>query len=281
MKIAVTGATGFIGRHVLDALSGRGHDIVAAARHVPSAPLPDDVRFVPFDMMAGEDPVAVFGRPDLLIHLAWPGLPNYKSLFHFEDNLPASYRLIKAVVGNGTGRVLVTGTCFEYGMQQGCLSEDGTPAAPANPYALAKDALRGFLHCLAQVQPFTLQWLRLFYMYGEGQNPKSLLAQLDTAIERGDATFDMSGGEQIRDYLSVGEVARRIRAVAEDPACTGIVNCCSGRPVTVRQLVADRIAERGSPIKMNLGRYPYPDYEPMEFWGDAHKIDGILNGRHG
>ncbi len=268
MKIVVTGATGFVGRHVVAALAARGHDIIAAARHAPEV-LPDKVRFVAFDMTR-DDPVAAFGVPDVLIHLAWPGLPNYKDLFHFEDNLPASYRLIKAMVLAGVKQVLVTGTCFEYGMQSGCLSEDG-PVLPSNPYGLAKDTLRRELEMLGARHSFILQWARLFYMHGPGQNSKSLLAQLDSALDRGDESFNMSGGEQLRDYLPVAEVAQRLAALAERPDRPGVFNCCSGTPVSVRDLVERHIAARGGRIKLNLAYYPYPDYEPMEFWGDTGK----------
>ncbi|MDD3573912.1 MAG: NAD-dependent epimerase/dehydratase family protein [Methanospirillum sp.] len=115
---------------------------------------------------------------------------------------PADYRFIRNMVLSGVRRVLVTGTCFEYGLQNGCLSEEML-TAPVTPYGFAKDVLRKSLVMLQEIHPFTLQWVRLFYLYGPGQNPKSLLSQLDAAIDRGDLVFRMSGGEQLRDYLPV------------------------------------------------------------------------------
>ena len=215
------------------------------------------------------------GVPEDLAQLACPGLPKYKELFHFEQNLPAAYRFVKNMVEAGVQHVLVTGTCFEYGMQSGPLSED-LPALPENPYGLAKDTLRKFLQELQKHYPYTLQWVRLFYMYGEGQNPNSLLAQLDCAIDQGRESFNMSGGEQLRDYLPVEEVARRLAVLAETPDINGIINCCSGKPTSVRRLVEERVRERKSSIKLNLGYYPYPDYEPMAFWGDASRLETIL-----
>ena len=99
------------------------------------------------------------------------------------------------MIDQGLKQVLVTGTCFEYGMQNGCLTEE-MPTLPANPYALAKDILRKSLQLLQQQSSFILQWARLFYMYGPGQNPNSLLAQLERAIDNGESVFNMSGGEQ-------------------------------------------------------------------------------------
>ena len=205
------------------------------------------------------------------MHLAWPGLPNYTSLFHFEENLPADYRFLKSLVDGGGTHVMVTGTCFEYGMQSGCLSEDAV-TQPANPYGLAKDTLRKSLQALQQQHSFSLQWCRLFYMYGPGQNPNSILAQLDRAIDNGEAVFNMSGGEQLRDYLPVDEVASKLTSLIERPGRPGIFNVCSGTPTSIRRLVETHVAKRGAKIALNLGHYAYPDHEPMAFWGDARKL---------
>ncbi len=279
MKIVVTGATGFVGRHLVPELMARGHSVLAVARNIErgkSMPWFDQVEFVSMDVHDPSfDSKTSLGVADVLVHLAWPGLPNYKDLFHFEQNLPAAYRFIKKMVEAGVQRVLVTGTCFEYGLQSGPLSED-LPALPENPYGLAKDTLRKFLQELQKHHPYTLQWVRLFYMYGEGQNPDSLLAQLDHAIDQGRESFNMSGGEQLRDYLPVEEVARRLAVLVETPDIKGLINCCSGEPISVRKLVEDRARERKSSIRLNLGYYPYPDYEPMAFWGDASRLKPLL-----
>ncbi|MDB4766614.1 NAD(P)-dependent oxidoreductase, partial [bacterium] len=204
------------------------------------------------------------------------GLPNYRGIFHIEENLPESYKFLSAAVKDGYSRLLVVGTCFEYGMQQGCLSET-QDTFPTNPYGLAKDVLRKFLEALQHEHPFTLQWCRLFYMYGEGQNPRSLLQLLDAAIERGDKSFPMSGGEQIRDFSPVTEVANRLVGLIERPEATGIFNICSGQPISVRKLVENRIAKAGSMITPELGVYPYPDYEPFAFWGDTSNYPNLKN----
>jgi len=279
VKITVTGATGFVGRHLVDTLLARGHEVTAVARKAPRADefaWGDAVRFVACDLHDDSiDPAALLGVPDVLVHLAWPGLPHYKALFHFEQNLPADYRFIKRMVEAGTKQVLVTGTCFEYGQQSGPLSEDAS-AMPSNPYGLAKNTLRLFLEALQAQQPFVLQWARLFYLFGPGQNASSVLAQLDRAIDAGEARFDMSGGEQLRDYLPVQEAAGYLVALAESPDVDGIVNCCSGRPVSIRNLVEQRISERGADIALNLGHFPYPGHEPMAFWGSRQRLDRLM-----
>jgi nucleoside-diphosphate-sugar epimerase len=281
-KILVTGATGFIGNYVIDALIKKGCSIIATSSNATKAAKAvwfKQVQYIPFDLQQFDKRVnyqEFFGNPDAVIHLAWEGLPNYKEAFHTEENLPRHFAFIKNLIDNRQQHITITGTCFEYGMQEGALSED-MPAMPQNAYAIAKDSLRRQLEELQQQNSFHLKWVRLFYMYGAGQNSNSLLSQLDRALENGDAVFNMSGGEQVRDYLPVEKVAAYITLIALQNDVTGIVNCCSGIPVTVKSLVEDYLKEKRQTITLNLGYYPYADYEPMRFWGDTEKLNRIIN----
>jgi dTDP-6-deoxy-L-talose 4-dehydrogenase (NAD+) len=279
MRIAVTGATGFIGRAVLAELSHRGIAAVACSHSGSGSVSPAGHRAVALDLH--EPPGDAFerlGRPELVIHLAWGGLPNYRSLHHVESELPAQYRFLRNLVEGGVQSLVVAGTCFEYGLQSGPLGED-LPTRPENPYGFAKDALRRELEFLKAAKPFSLTWARFFYLYGEGQAETSLLPQLRKAVAAGDKAFNMSGGEQLRDYLAVGEAARLLVTLALARRDAGAVNVCSGRPVSVRRLVESWIRDNGWTIDLNLGHFPYPDYEPMAFWGERSKLDGILGGQ--
>jgi len=279
LKIAVTGASGFIGRHVLRALDGRGIDIVAVTRNagrLAAAGVP--LRVVEMDIGRADDSTFDrLGRPDTLIHLAWDGLPNYRSPHHLEIELPRQQAFLESMLEAGLSSLLVTGTCFEYGLQSGCLAEDMEPR-PDNPYARAKDASRRALEARKERRPFALTWARLFYMYGDGQAASSLYSTLSAAVARGDRVFDMSGGEQLRDFLPVEEVADSVVRLAMRRSDFGCVNVCSGRPVSVRAQVEAWLEQNGWSIELNLGHYPYPDYEPMEFWGDRGKLDRLLGG---
>jgi len=276
-RVAVSGANGFVGRHVVAELERRDISPVLWVR--PSSVVPAKWqchKVVRIDVL--EPPAKTFerlGRPDVLIHLAWGGLPNHKSLHHFEQELPAQYRLLKQLVEDGLPNLVVSGSCLEYGAQSGSLSES-LETRPSDPYGLAKDTLRQQLQYLQQQTPFALTWARVFYLHGEGQSPNSLLPQLRRAVAAGDALFPMSGGEQLRDYLPVGEAARYLVRLAATGRGNGIVNVCSGRPVSVRGLVEGWIARNGWSIRPDLGRYPYASHEPMAFWGDAGKLNDCL-----
>jgi nucleoside-diphosphate-sugar epimerase len=276
MKVAVTGGGGFIGHHVLVELGARAVDSVALLRSSTKNPLKyTRCRVVQFDLQyPPTNAFELLGRPDVLIHLAWSDVHNCKSLKHFEQELPAQYRFLKNLIESGLETLVVAGTCLEYGMQSGSLSED-IVVSPTNPYGLAKDVLRRQLEYLKVAHPFQLVWARLFYTHGLGQPETSLLPQLRCAAERGDQFFNMTGGEQLRDYLPVTEIARHLVSLALAKKDIGVVNVCSGTPISVRKLVETCAKENGWSIGLNLGHYPYADHEPMAFWGDRRKLDGL------
>ena len=113
-------------------------------------------------------------------------------------------------------------------------------------------------------------------MHGDGQSKASLIPILDKAIEDRDSEFNMSGGEQLRDYLPVVEAASQLVSLVLAKKDIGVVNVCSGIPISVRKLVERWIKENGWSIRLNFGHYPYPDYEPMAFWGDSQRLSSLI-----
>jgi nucleoside-diphosphate-sugar epimerase len=281
LKVLVTGATGFIGNYVVQELLHKNFHVIATSSSVDKARMTDwydKVNFIPFDFNSFDDSIdyfTLFQQPDILIHLAWQGLPNYKEGFHVTQNLPLQSAFLHNLLRNGLKDLTVTGTCFEYGMKNGCLSET-MECEPDNPYAVAKNELRIGLEKLTAIHKCNFKWVRLFYMYGKGQSPKSLFSQLDKALENGDAVFNMSGGEQVRDFLPIEQVAAYIVAVAKQQKVTGVINCCSGKPITVKEFAEGYLKSKNKTIKLNLGYYPYADYEAMRFWGDDSRLKLIM-----
>lgn len=282
-SVLVTGATGFIGTPVVDALLARGARVTAlcrdagrAAAWVQARPERGAVTLLAADLtgLTGAQ-LDALANHERILHLAWGSLDAFKSPAHLDEVLPRHLAFLTQLVERGARRLLVAGTCLEYGLQEGCLHE-GLEPRPVTAYGQAKDALRRALEPLCAARGVLFQWCRLFYMHGVGQAEKSLLSQLDRAIKAGADSFDMSGGEQERDYLPVAEVAGLLVRVASQDRVAGVINCASGRPVTVRALVEEHLARRGASLRLNLGHYPYPDYEPMRFWADTKKLAAAL-----
>lgn len=279
MKILLTGATGFVGRHVLRQLIRRDDDIIATTRNLATVPRGEPfskIQFIPYDLNEDRKDVYQFlGQPDVMIHLAWEGLPCFSERYHLDRNYPAQRRFLTQMLEGGLRSLTVSGTCLEYGLREGCLSED-MPTQPVVAYAQAKDLLQKDLTGLNRQRNFDYKWVRLFYVYGEGQSEKSLLPQLTKALERGDEVFNMSEGKQLRDFVPIEKAAADIVAIALQKRVQGVINCCLGRPVAVKEFVEEFLARQHKRIRLNLGYYPYPDYEPMAFWGDPRKLNEAL-----
>jgi nucleoside-diphosphate-sugar epimerase len=279
-RILITGSTGYLGSKLVNTLLENNYNIIATGiekKEMVANSWINNVEYIQYDINSDNNNYyELFKKPDAMIHLAWEGLPNYKALFHFEKNLPNQYRFLKNIISNGLSDVTITGTCFEYGLKNGSLTED-METTPVTSYGLAKDTLRKFLYELQKNANFNCKWLRLFYLFGEDQPRSTLLSQLQTALKNNDKEFNMSGGEQLRDYLSVDTIIDYIYRIAVIDNYSGIINCCSGHPVSVLKLVNDYIIKTGKTIKLNLGHYPYPDYEPMAFWGNNTKLIKLLS----
>lgn len=276
MRIALTGASGFVGQHVLRELQARGIPTLVVGRRTVPVGIGEWHRLDLHD--PGESAIKAIGGCHALIHLAWGGLPNYQNSHHLETELPAHEAFLAEAIAAGLPALVVSGTCLEYGMQEGELCES-RPSLPCVPYAQAKDRLRIFLERLRENRDFRMCWARLFYVYGPGQSPRSLWPLLQAAIDRGDLAFPMSAGQQVRDFLPVEDAARYLVDMAVREVDCGALNLSSGRPVTVEHQVRSWIAERGTSIEPELGRYPLPAYEPFRFWGSTRKRESLLDGQ--
>lgn len=269
-KVIVSGATGFIGRNLIPILVDKGYEVIVIGRNINKAKSFDwfnDIRFITYDLNDKNELKRIDGANGL-IHLAWQGLQNYDSSIHSKINSPNSYRFIKSLLNKGIKQILVSGSCAEYGYKKGPISSN-SKTNPISVYAKSKDDLRKQLEKMSSSYNFNLQWARIFYTFGEGQHENSLIAQLDTAIKNNVKEFKMSGGEQLRDYLPVKDVAKQL----VDLYCSasqGIHNVCSGKPISLKRLVNQYLKNRNSNISIDFGYLPYNKYEPMEFWGEKN-----------
>ncbi len=283
MIILVTGATGFIGNHLINKLlEEEQNKIIATSRDIYKAKKFSwfsKVKYIQYDLDDNKNInlYEFFGKPDKMIHLAWGGLPAYNDLIHIEKFLFNHYTFIKNIIKDGLKDITITGTCLEYGIQNGCLVET-LDTNPSNSYAIAKDSLRKFVVELKKSFDFDYKWVRLFYMYGVGQSEKSLFSLLDKAIKNKDEVFNMSGGEQLRDFLPISDVVKNIILIVnQNSHINESINCCSGKPISIRNLIEKYLLDYKYSMKLNFGFYKYPSYEPMAFWGNNDKLRNIRN----
>jgi nucleoside-diphosphate-sugar epimerase len=267
-NIIVSGATGFIGRHVARSLIANGYKVTALVRDPVKAKTISSITDVPHVLFDIKNPKKILDiqNKKTLIHCAWGDVRDVLSQKHIEEHYLNNYLFIRSCVEQGINQILITGTCYEYGLQYGPVSAI-TETKPNTPYALAKDGLHKALRALQKDIYFELIWVRLFYVYGEGQDSKSIISLFDNALLKGDKTFNMSYGEQILDYLPVESVAEQIVNLLVER--DGVFNICSGKPISLRRLLEQRMVEKGTSIQLNLGYYEYRQHDSMAIWGEC------------
>ena len=273
MKVLITGATGFVGRNLIKKISKKKNwKILCLVRKKPHLDNIDKVKFHEMDIYSEKTNIyKKYGVPDILIHLAWSGLPNYLENFHLKKNLPNEKIFLTKAINAGVKQIIITGTCFEYGKLSGKLYENKT-GKPNTKYAQAKDLLRKYLETKQKQKNFTLQWVRLFYVFGADQNPKSLFPALKRSIYKKEKYFNIAGGEILRDFININIVTRFLLFLCENKNLSGIINCCSGNPISIRNFVKIYLKKRNSKTKIRIGNFKKPEYEPEKFWGSTSKM---------
>lgn len=263
-KILITGATGFVGRNLAKELVSRGYETTILVRNIEKSEKIKELQKTTKILFSLEDKKIEINDSKILIHCAWENVKNINDMTHIEKQFLSHYKFIKKMIESGIKKVVVTGTCYEYGLQYGPIQANAV-TKPNTPYALSKDYLHKSLQLLKKDYEFELIWARLFYIYGEGQNQKSILPQLDAAIKKSEKDFNMSLGEQLFDYSDVKDVAKKIANLLQKK--NGTYNICSGKPISLRRLVEIRILEKNSKIKLNLGYYNYRPEDSIAIWG--------------
>ena len=276
MKVALTGGTGFIGQHVRKFLAKSEHDVLLVVREQAKiGELGANEKFVTAKISEDRsDWFDYLGRPDAVLHLAWGGLPNYLDSYHVEVELPLQIKFLSKVVSSGLRKLVVTGTCYEYGLTSGALVES-QETNPNTPYGIAKDSLRKELFKIQLRQNFELTWARIFYPYGDGQSEISIYSQLRAAMLNGDQLFKMGSGKQVLDFISAEKVASTLVSLSTRCAGVGVVNIGSGEPQSVLDFVQSQIRALGAQIEPLVGALPDRNFESQAFWADSSKLRSL------
>jgi dTDP-6-deoxy-L-talose 4-dehydrogenase (NAD+) len=272
MRVLVTGANGYIGRHVVQALLNKGVSVAAVDFAEDGMPGGAD-RFA-FDIFDGKLQIfAATGYPDAIIHMAWKDGFVHNSPAHME-NLSDHCKFCMRMAEQGAKKLAVMGSMHEIGYWEGAIDEN-TPCNPLSQYGVAKNALRQSL-MLSLKDKLNLQWLRAYYIYGDDKRASSIFAKLTAAEERGDELFPFNSGKNKYDFITVDGLAEQIAACVLQNKVNGIINCCTGEPKTLAEQVEWYIKERGFKIRLNYGAFPDRPYDSPGVWGDSAKIAEIM-----
>ena len=213
--------------------------------------------------------------PDVCLHLAWRNGFVHNAPSHIGD-LSDHYRFLTRMIEGGLKQLAIMGSMHEVGYWEGMIDEN-TPCNPLSQYGIAKDALRRSMMLYCKEHGVTLQWLRGFYIFGDDERNHSIFTKLLHADSRGEKLFPFTTGKTKYDFLSVEELSKQIASAITQTQVKGIINCCSGRPVSLAEKIESYIKEKELKIQLDYGKYPDRPYDSPIIYGDVTKIQQIMN----
>ncbi|MBP5540249.1 MAG: NAD(P)-dependent oxidoreductase [Bacteroidales bacterium] len=275
MKVLVTGANGYIGRHVVKALLGKGAEVIAcdiATAEVDSRATRLDVNL--FNLPEGNI-YEQLGSPDVCLHMAWRNGFVHNAPTHIGD-LSAHYEFMTRMIDGGLKQLAVMGTMHEVGYWEGAIDEN-TPCNPISMYGIAKDALRRAMLLYTKQKDVILQWLRAYYILGDDKKNNSIFCKILLAAEEGKKMFPFTTGKNQYDFITVDELANQLSAAVMQKEVVGIINCCTGKPMSLADRVEQFIKEHNLDIRLEYGAFPDRPYDSPCEYGNPDRISKILN----
>ncbi len=272
MKVLVTGANGYLGQGIVKHILDLGHDVVATDFKTDLVDDRADRKSV--DLFGVEDPYVFFGKPDVVLHLAWrDGFVHYSDA-HIGD-LAKHYEFIKKFADSNVNLIAGMGSMHEIGFFEGSIKED-TPCNPITPYGISKNALRMLTDMLCKQKNKEFMWLRGYYIVGNSKYGSSIFSKLTSAEEEGKTEFPFTMGQNQFDFIDYDVFCEQVaRAVIQDKVL-GVINICSGHPEKLADRVERFIKENGYKIKLKYGAFPDRPYDSKAVWGDGSKIEEIM-----
>jgi len=278
MKIFLTGGTGFIGSNFINNAISDGHSIVAIRREgsIPKVDLINQPMWVEGDLES--DYSAHLRNCDIFVHMASYGVLDGDDDLdeYLRWNVVATYNLCKQAYDSGIKKFIILGSCFEYGKagERFDLIPTTAPLEPNTYYAASKASASVLLYGWARKKDIFMNILRIFQVYGEGENDNRLWPSLRYAALSG-KDFKMTKGEQIRDFILVDDVVSYIvRSLSFDKGILGrpkINNIGSGKPLSVHNFCSYWWKKWDAKGELIIGAVPYKKNEVMRYVPEIDK----------
>lgn len=241
--VLVTGASGFIGRHAVAALTAAGHEVHGVARHEPADAAAAWHKVDLLDSAARRSLIAEV-RPSHLLHLAWETRHGY--FWEAPENLDwvaATLDLVRCFHAAGGNRMVLAGSCAEYdwspeGLDDGLCRERETPCRPTSLYGMAKHVAHQLTAAYAARNGMSHAWGRMFLAYGPHEADARLVPSVVLSLLAG-KRVKLGDGNKRRDFMDARDAGAAFAALLASPV-EGPVNIASGACLTIAD-VAGRL----------------------------------------
>ena len=275
-KVLVTGANGYIGRNVINYLLDSNIDVVAVDISLNKI-ISEKVKKIEINIFENTDYLfSNLQNVGTCIHLAWRNGFVHNSITHLED-ISLHYKFLKKIHEFGIKNINVIGTMHEIGYWEGEVAND-TTTNPISFYGIAKNSLRQSLKILEDSdKELFIKWLRVFYIQGDDRNNNSIFSKILQKEEESAKTFPFTTGKNKYDFINISILAEMISKAALQSEVTGIINCCSGKPVSLKEKVELFLKENNLKIKLEYGVFPDRSYDSPALWGNNSIISNIIN----
>jgi dTDP-6-deoxy-L-talose 4-dehydrogenase (NAD+) len=246
-NILLTGATGFIGQRVLEELKkDKKNRIKVITRGINNTALENNNIEVIKTKNAFTESMKWWedccNDIDLIIHLAWYVEPGkYLNSNKNFQCISGTTNLVRAAKIKNVKKFVGIGTCFEYDLSDREVKTVDSKLKPRSLYAASKLACFHLISNFYKNTSIDFLWLRLFYLYGEGESEKRFYGHIVKQLKQ-DKFVYLNFPDKVRDYLEISEASKKITNYALSKA-VGVKNICSGRAVTLYDF-AYNIAKR-------------------------------------
>jgi nucleoside-diphosphate-sugar epimerase len=281
MRILVTGATGFLGSHLLQRLSGEDVSVAVLLRAGSDTRRIEHLRprltEIVGDLREPRSfaPAVEDFAPDAVAHLAWSGVGNRfrDELSQVDDNLLGSLELLKAAAGAGCKAWVALGSQAEYGPLNARIREDA-PTRPTTLYGAAKLSACVLSEQLCRRFGMRFAWLRVFSSYGPGDDPAWMIPGLILSLLRRERP-SLTEGTQRWDYIYATDAAEAIYLALKNPEAKGIFNLGSGEARPLRQIV-EQVRDIIDPaLPLGFGEVAFRPDQVMHLEADTARLEGL------
>lgn len=232
MRVAIVGATGFIGKRLSCQLEAAGHKIYAVPRWQDhAARASEDPKPATYSAFRNwlKSEVDAFGA-QILVNLAWEGLPNY-GLDTTTRNAAFSVAIQEAWASSSCYTYVGFGSCLEYGQTRGALNED-TAATDAAFFGQTKTWIFHHLSACADATEKRYLWIRPFWLYGPGQRSVSLIPSA-LMLAREGRRISLKTPDASLDFLHIDDLCQVTIKLVEHHSAQGPFNVGSGKATRV------------------------------------------------